>query len=415
METLGDFLRVARKDRALTLGQLSLHAGVNKATLSRWETGTFLPRIPELGRVFDALEIPAARRDHALRLFHTPRAIVAARSERGVTLQVSLGDMLYGLRVRSGKSQETIARATGVSRSLLVHWESDDCAPSDAQLHATGFALGATADELTALSTRRFAAQPVERSRDAVLHTLAMTAHWDEHVPGAVYRLMLMSFLAFLSREQQRGKADPADLALLFTKFGESAEFVTGDKHAAARWHERARVCAVQAAEPIYFHVISSLRALLDEKTSPKPLSERVATALEWKPKFKTNAGKAYLLSVVAGALAQESPDRALRMADEYCILVKGDADEYPCRLRDKGNLLYKCGRFAESVAFISKLAPQDSFRAGLQQLEMAKGLIALGSVGEARRCVDAGKRLLSPVPQATARTLIGELERATS
>ncbi len=415
METLPNFLRQARKERVLTLGQLSLRAGVNKGTLSRWETGACSPRIPELCRVFDALEMPGARRDHALRLFHAPRALVAARSERNGVLQLSLGDMLYGLRVRSGASQEAVARTAGVTRSLLVHWERDDCTPSDAQLHAVGFALGATADEIAALSTRRFAERPIEKSRDAVMHTLAMTAHWDEHVPGAVYRLMLMSFLAFLSREQQRGKADPADLALLFTKFGESAEFITGDKHAAARWHERARAFAVQAVEPIYFHVISSLRALLDEKTNPAPLQERVAAALAWKSRFRTVAGKAYLLSFIAGALAKESPDRALRLADEYCALVEGDADEYPCRLRDKGNLLYKCGRFAESVAFIEKLVPQDSFRAGLQQLEMARGLVALGSMGEARQCVDAGKRLLPPAPQMSVRTLLGDMERAAN
>ena len=50
-----------------------------------------------------------------------------------------------------------------------------------------------------------------------------------------VVELMLMSFLALLIRQYQQGKADACDLALLFTKFGDSAEFVGGDKHAAAQ------------------------------------------------------------------------------------------------------------------------------------------------------------------------------------
>ena len=321
--------------------------------------------------------------------------------------------MLFGLRQRSGKSQEAVAREAGVSRSLLAHWKRDDCEPSAAQLHTVGFALGATAGEIVALSTRRFAAEPTDRTRDAVLHRLAMTAPWDENFTGAVYHLMLMSFLALLSRQHQQGKADAGDLALLFTKFGDSAEFTDGDKFAAAQWHTRARALAEQALEPVYFHVISSVRVLLDEKTNPAPLRERVAAALEWKPRFRTNAGKAYLLMFVAQEVAKGNPDEAVRMADEYCTLVAGDADEFPCRLHDRGKLLLKCGRPAEAIAFLQTLTPQDNFRAGLQQLDMAKGLVALGATAEARRCVDTGKQILSPTPNAFAQTAIGDLERA--
>ena len=133
---------------------------------------------------------------------------------------------------------------------------------------------------------------------------------------------------------------------------------------------------------------------------------------MEWKPRFRTNAGKAYLPMFVARTLAAESPDESLRLTDEYCGLVADDPDEYPCRLRDKGNLLLKCGRPAESVAFIAKLVPQDTYRAGLQQLKMAKGLVALGAKAEARHCVDAGKQFLSTMLNAFVRTAIGDLER---
>ena len=50
-----EHLRGLRWGRHLTLGQWALRAGVNKSTLSRWETGACAPRVPELLRALDAL------------------------------------------------------------------------------------------------------------------------------------------------------------------------------------------------------------------------------------------------------------------------------------------------------------------------------------------------------------------------
>lgn len=394
------------------MGQLALASGVNKATLSRWEGGVYLPRLPELDRVLGALGASRADRARCLETLHAPRAVAAVRSEKGAALHLSLGDLLYGLRTRAGKTQEATARTVGVSRTLLRQWESDDCVPGEAQLHALCFALGATADEVATLTTRRFADCTPDRSRDAILHRAAMTAYWDEYFSAPLYRLMLTSYLAFLGREARQGNADNADLALLFTKLGDSATFLSDDQAAATHCHARARAYAERAHEPVHFHVIGSVRPLLDEKTNPVPLRQRVDAALAWKPRFATTAGKAFLLMFVAQEVAKENPDEALRMADEYCALVAGDADEYPCRLHDRGKLLGKCGRPAESVAFIETLTPQDDYRAGLLKIELAKGLIALGSVAEARQCVDAAKRVLAPKSRLAVAPQIADLER---
>lgn len=131
MATFSSFLRTLRQERRLTLGQLALRAGVNKATLSRWESGTYQPRIPELLLVLDALKATPTMRTQCLQLLEVPRAIIAERGKGNTqgSTRLSLGDFLYGLRQRSGKPQEEAARAVGVSRSLYGQWESDTSRP----------------------------------------------------------------------------------------------------------------------------------------------------------------------------------------------------------------------------------------------------------------------------------------------
>ena len=139
-------------------------------------------------------------------------------------------------------------------------------------------------------------------------------------------------------------------------------------------YRRRALALAADARAPIHFHIVSSVRGLLDFKANPQPLGERLAAALAWQDRFPSRAGQAYLLSFLAGALAPEAPEEALRLGDRYCALVADDPDEYPCRLHDRGNLLRRCGRAGESVDFLAGLIPQDSFRAGLLQMDMARG-----------------------------------------
>ena len=119
------------------------------------------------------------------------------------------------------------------------------------------------------------------------------------------------------------------------------------------------------------------------------------------------------MLSFVARAIAKEAPDEALRLGDKYCALVADDPDEYPCRLRDRGNLLLQCGRPAESVAFIANLQPRDALRESLKQLEMANGFVALGSFDEAQSCLAAARRGGCAVYYGFIQAKIDEVEQA--
>ncbi len=414
MENFGEYLRSRRRARALTLGQLSQQAGVHKATLSRWEAGTHTPRVPELVRVLDALRASPAERARGLNLLDTPRTVVALRHEAdAATLRVSLGDLLYGLRLRAARTRADVARAAGVSRSLVSQWENNAALPTTAQLHAVAFALGASAEEVGALSTRTFAPTPLGNSRDALLDRFQHTMLWDPGMTRAMYTLHLLSLLAGFGRLLREGRADIGDLALIVSGFGNSALAWDNDTAAQDHYHRRALALAAPSRRPLHFHMAYAVRTLLDPKTDPRPLSERVSDALAWQPRFPTAAGRAYLLSFLAGALAEEAPDEALRLGGRYLALVADDPDESPCRLRDFGNLLRRSGRPAESVAFIAALQPQDAYRAGLKQLEMTQGLALLGSVAEAGRCLGAAKAILSGVDAAHAQAVIRDLERS--
>lgn len=414
MDSFGEFLWGMRRARWLTLGQVSVRSGVHKATLSRWEAQTHWPRIPELLRVLDALEASPADRSQGMGLLEAPRALFALRQESdAAALPVTLGDLLYDLRQRAGRTQSDVARAVGVSRPLVSHWENAAALPTTAQLLAAASALGASADEVGVLTSRAFAPAPLENSRDALLARFQHTMYWDSGMTKAAYRLHLLALLAGFGRLLRQGRADMGDIALVVSGFGSSAMVWDNDVAAQNHYHRRALALAAGSSCSVHFHLAYAVRTVLDPKTDPRPLRERVAEAIAWQTRFPTPAGQAYLLSFLASALAGEAPDEALRLGAQYLALVADDPDEYPCRLRDWGNLLRRSGRVAESVDFIAVLQPPDAYRNGLKHLEMAQGLALLGSTAEARRSLASARSILSGGEASLHEAQIGDLERA--
>ncbi|MGC4046460.1 MAG: hypothetical protein QM758_21930 [Armatimonas sp.] len=84
---------------------------------------------------------------------------------------------------------------------------------------------------------------------------------------------------------------------------------------------------------------------------------------------------------------------------------------DYPRRLRDKGNLLYHCGRPAESVIVLASLEPKDRVREGLKHLELCRSLLALNARSEAATSLEKGKLLLGDTEIVQMHELISELE----
>src|SRR5579871_6714188 len=110
---IGPFLLDLRRARQMSLGQLAARAHVAASTLSRWETGAYQPRLPELEAVLTALCASPEQRERALGLLDAPRGVQRLRveaeevaAERGDDPVVPIcgGDLLRALRKRRGLS-----------------------------------------------------------------------------------------------------------------------------------------------------------------------------------------------------------------------------------------------------------------------------------------------------------------------
>jgi transcriptional regulator with XRE-family HTH domain len=419
METFSSYLKHLRQSRRLSLGQLSLRSGINKSTLSRWESGKYYPRIPELGLVTNALRASVAEQAMCLRLLEVPRAILAERNTSGTATRLSLGDLLFGLRQRSGMAQDEVARLTGISRSLYSQWETDTVRPTTEQLHAVAYSLGASGEEILALSSEQLSETPLEKSRDSLLECYRETMQdfWGASAKESTIRVNLLSLLIHFSKLTKLEKASNADVALIVTSFGNLEIFWNHNTEKSNFYYDRAYKIANTSQGKLHFHVIPAVgKSLLNTRNNASDsLNRRISTALKWQSRFPDKAGQAYLLSFIAGALVKEAPEESLRLADVYCDLVADDPSELPCRQRDKGNLLSACGCYAESVAFIAALKPPDTFREGLQQLDMADGLVALGSKNEARTSLDKSIQILSQTEVRSVHTKIRKIEHALS
>lgn len=55
---------------------------------------------------------------------------------------------LKDLRTEKGLNQSTLATAIGVSQSMIVRWEKDECEPTASNLNAIANYFGVTADYL---------------------------------------------------------------------------------------------------------------------------------------------------------------------------------------------------------------------------------------------------------------------------
>ena len=216
-------------------------------------------------------------------------------------------------------------------------------------------------------------------------------------------------FLANFGRLYRASKANIGDIALMVANFGYNSVGWETDEATAENYYRRARALAERSTEPLHRYLIPAITSLRVENGAP---SADAPTMLAWLPRFSDKASRAYLLSFVAETLAPHDPDTAICLADTYCTLVDGDPSEYPCRLRDKGNLLRHCGRPAESVAFLSEFEAQDEFRDALKHVDIAKGLVALNAKTEATSYLTEAKKRMQSLAAFTLPFEIASTER---
>src|SRR5262249_52954580 len=161
---LGEYLRQLRRSQRRTLAELSANAGVSLNTLSRWETGTFQPRLAELEATLQALGVTSAQRERALSLVEAPRAVARLR-ERAQEQKAELvelagqaptrGDLLRAMRLRRRLTVEQVATGLGVAPRSVRRWEGSEAVLPEERLDDICRLLGVTAEERLALSQQR--------------------------------------------------------------------------------------------------------------------------------------------------------------------------------------------------------------------------------------------------------------------
>lgn len=167
----------------------------------------------ELEATLSALDISLHESAALRRQLDTPRAVLYQHREVLGLRQISGGELLRALRVRSGTTQEDAARAIGVTREMLSRWERGEHWPDAQKLHALCFSLGASLDEALHLTTRGFVEpQLLPMDRNALLGIHASFAFDNVASPGReLFAWHLAARLAEIEKndlpQQQVGQA----------------------------------------------------------------------------------------------------------------------------------------------------------------------------------------------------------------
>ncbi|GAB4457200.1 MAG: hypothetical protein OHK0029_16550 [Armatimonadaceae bacterium] len=140
-------LRKLRRLRALSLGALSERAGVAKSTLSKWESGRFQPRLPELTAVLDALRVTESERNRLIGLMDAPRATRYLDALSGPPTLPVRGRLLRAIRRRNGLSQEQAAAFLNVHPTTISAWEQARALPPSHRCDDLLRVLGAYPEE----------------------------------------------------------------------------------------------------------------------------------------------------------------------------------------------------------------------------------------------------------------------------
>jgi transcriptional regulator with XRE-family HTH domain len=126
-----------RRERGLSLGALALKSGVNKSSLSRWESGIRArPHAVELDAVLQALgaddperlcvHVALGNASEAKRLWEEMWKDGGASSSGAAPSLALPGDVLRGMRQRAGLSQSALAGRLGAGQGSVAKWESTE-------------------------------------------------------------------------------------------------------------------------------------------------------------------------------------------------------------------------------------------------------------------------------------------------
>jgi transcriptional regulator with XRE-family HTH domain len=162
MQTLGVLLRELRQSRNFTQERMAGQAHVTTRAIQYWESDRQIPHDVELENLLCALELTTEQRQAVYGLLPEPRSLrLLSRLAGGEAAFATagrlpgLGDLIRAMRVRRGWTDEQFAREMQVARSTVLRWEATQVLPSDEDMTRLCRLLRASAEEETALQSRR--------------------------------------------------------------------------------------------------------------------------------------------------------------------------------------------------------------------------------------------------------------------
>lgn len=388
-EIVSQSLRSLRMAAGWSLGRLAREAGVDKSTLSRWESGDRTPCIPELTAVLDALHCAPEQRAAAVAGLCTSRAqrhLTKIAPAVGLPAPPRLGDLLRAIRLRSGLTQEQAAAAIGVGRTALTRWERGDRRPTVEERHALCFHLGARESEIVAVTTLA-RDEPIEDAPES----------WPER------RADLMGRLALVNNGGMTGQ--------------EELHYLVLEDHAwrSALQHDDARPMLAM----IYAHHGHYLRLEQRWKESA-PLADQ-ALAIASKPDgditvfVRAALLKAAVLSRTSGRQGPAAALRMLRqvaardgMPPEYAAWILADTAEYLLRAGYADDAVTVCEEACAAAEACSN--PVEPY---LRRCNLCERLVDAGRPMEALRRAPDPPANFAPVDKLPSLLLFARAHRA--
>lgn len=184
--TLADCLRHLRKQRRLSLVELSRLSSLAERSLRYWESGEYEPRLLELGILLRALNATAEEQETAHSLVQSPHKLRQLHQSKQTEANAlgrcpDYGDLLTALRLRQQMSAERLADALDVSTTTLYRWEASKTLPSEGNLLRLCTLLQAHPQEQEALlQARQYGL--LETSPLTLAEIEAQCAAWQQQV-----------------------------------------------------------------------------------------------------------------------------------------------------------------------------------------------------------------------------------------
>jgi transcriptional regulator with XRE-family HTH domain len=346
-DSLGELITGMRATRRLSLRRLADRAGVGKSTLSDWEKGTHLPRLPELEAVLAALEATPDERRRALAAIPAPRAARRFREAQESKAEEAPppftgGDLLRAMRRRERLSLEQVADHLNVRASTVSRWESSRTLPSPELLDPLFELLRAYPQERAILSDPGFLRALPDSGEPATLEQLEgrlmglVDLHYAARAPMDLGYLSLQSQIRWVVADQ------PGAYPLLAEAYRYHAAWLLYHQ----RWREAAHAaeCAMELyrrhSRPSY-HWAWPVHLYAQAVTGPGngPQIRRGIEVLESFPLSWAGDGPAYgamllrdLGKFYSGERRADEAQALFDRADELLAPVENRIEPYLCR-----------------------------------------------------------------------------------